>query len=244
MTVNKLIDSMATPPPSQNQDRRIEFFLAASHQLKSPVAIIQWCLQSILEDQALLPNADAELVRKALLQANAMSQLITDMLHVFKLEGAERTLVRVPLGPLVPAVVQQYESLAHQHQVSLVYGPAEALPEVLAEEQYLKQAIINLVDNAIKYSRPGGRVTVTAGVREQWVEVTVTDQGIGMTPADQEQLFHEFYRSPEARKVAHEGTGLGLVLVKHIIEGFGGSIEVKSDSGRGSTFILRLPVVR
>jgi len=227
---------------TSKDDRRLEFFLTASHQLKSPVAIIQWCLQSLTEEANSLKPEDADLVRKALLQANAMSQLIGDMLHVFRLDASERTLVRVKPTPIIEAVIQQYEPMAHKKQVHLVRGVIEDLPEFLGEEQYFKQAVINLVDNAIKYSHEQGRVDVSAELVGREIKITVSDQGIGMTPADQEQLFHEFYRSAEARKIAHEGTGLGLVLVKHIIEEFGGNVEVKTASGKGTTFTLSLPV--
>jgi signal transduction histidine kinase len=228
-------------------DKKNEFFMAASHQLKSPVAITQWCLQSILE----MPSVDAkakEMVRKSLTQANAMSQLITDMLHVFRLQdrqGKAQTYLPVDLNALIEQVITQNEVQAHNRKVHLVRGPIEVLPPVLADQGYLRQAIINLVDNAIKYSPDGGTVTVNAGVtRDHFVEITVQDEGIGIPETEQSRLFTEFFRGEEARVVSHEGTGLGLVLVRNIVEEFGGEVSLESEFHKGSTFTVRLPVAR
>ncbi len=227
--------------------KKTEFFMSASHQLKSPVAIIQWCLQTI-EEQGHIDPKTRELTSKALVQANAMSQLITDMLHVFKLQdrhGKARNFVPVDMNTLVDQVLGQYEVLAHNRGVRLVRGPQEHVPPVLAEEGYMRQAIINLVDNAIKYSPKGGAIEVELCLaKDGWVELSVCDHGIGMTEADQLHLFTEFYRSTEAREVSHEGTGLGLVIVRNIIDEFGGTVEVKSRVHRGSTFTIRLPGIK
>ena len=110
------------------------------------------------------------------------------------------------------------------------------------DEAYFRQAVINLIDNAIKYSPEGGKVVVTAETKGKSMELSVQDEGIGMTDADQMKLFTEFFRSEEAKQVSHEGTGLGLVLVKQIIEELGGEIHVKSQLHKGSTFMIKLPL--
>lgn len=231
----------------ERQDaKKTEFFLAASHQLKSPVAIMQWCLQSMLEDQTLRAK-DKAMVDRSLTQANAMSRLITDMLHVFKLVGrrdAKEGWVPVDVNKLLNEVLVRYEMPAQNRHIHLEKGPIEESLKVLGVEGYIREAIINLVDNAIKYTPEGRHVTVSAIVtKAKMVEIKVSDQGIGLTEADQEKLFSEFYRSPEAQAMTHEGTGLGLVLVKHIAEEFGGEILVDSAANKGSTFYLRFPAV-
>lgn len=224
--------------------KKTQFFMAASHQLKSPVAIIQWCLQSALESKT-LDNKNQELIRKSLVQANSISALISDMLHVFRLvnrQSWQNEFKRLDPGAIIREVVSQYEEIAHNKDVHLVKGPMENVPGVLGDESYLRQAIINLVDNAIKYSLPGSTVTVSACLtKDGYVELCVKDQGIGIAEIDQRNLFTEFFRSEEARGVTHEGTGLGLVLVKQIAEEFGGEVVVKSALRKGSTFIIRLP---
>lgn len=229
----------------ENHDaRKTEFFLAASHQLKSPVAIIQWCLQSVME-LGRVDNKSNEMVRKAMNQANIMSQLIADMLHVFHLmnrKGSEREFSQVNINQLLRQVLEDYEPIAHMKGVHLVKGPMEVLPKVLAEEPYLKQVFVNLIDNAIKYSSSGGTVSVSCQVAKGgYAEIVVQDNGIGISEVDQAKLFTEFFRTPEAREITSEGTGLGLVLVKRIVEEFGGEVKVKSALHKGSVFTVRLP---
>lgn len=231
---------------AKKYDKKAEFFMAASHQLKSPLAIIQWCLQSVLENKEVDPKTQ-ELVRKAVTQSNAMGQLITDMLHVFRLQNRAHQAneyTSVDVNKIIDQVLVQYEVMAHQHKVHLLRAPQEKVPQVWVDESYLRQALVNLVDNAIKYSRSSGTVTVSVKeAKDGSVEVAVHDQGIGIADADQTQLFQEFFRGTEAREVAHEGTGLGLVLVQHIIEEFGGEVRVESHVHHGSTFTMCLPVL-
>ncbi|MBU6389045.1 HAMP domain-containing histidine kinase [Patescibacteria group bacterium] len=232
---------------ADSAEAQTEFFLAASHQLKSPLAIVQWCLQSLLESPE-LATKERTLVVKALTQTNTMSHLITDMLHIFRLvnqRGRLANLVSVDLNRIIDETVEQGVELAHGAKVQVEKGPIEQLPFIPAEETYLRQALYNLIENAIKYSYPGGRVTVTAErEKDGRIGISVTDQGIGIGEADQLKLFTEFFRSEAARDHAHEGTGLGLVLVKHVIEELGGTVSVKSRLQHGSTFTIHLPVKR
>ena len=230
------------PVRDAREERRFEFFLAASHQLKSPVAIIQWCLQSALE-RGELAGKDSELVRKASVQADSMGALITDMLHVLRLENDQRQMgfERVSIAQLIQGIHAQYETYAHDRGISLAALPVPSDQAVMADPTYLKQAIINLVDNAVKYTKPGGSVRISTEKAKGLIRITVSDEGIGIGEAEQAQLFQEFFRGQEAKKVAHEGTGLGLVLVKHIAESFHGRLEVSSVLGKGSRFSIILP---
>lgn len=227
---------------SNADERRFEFFLAASHQLKSPVAIIQWCLHSAL-DRGELAKKDVEYVRKACLQADSMGALISDMLQVLRLEDTHRQqgLERVVLAKQIHEIYSQYQAHAKERGVSLETEPIANSLAVMADPTFLKQAIINLVDNAIKYTKSGGTVTVGAKKTGQLIAITIKDQGIGIAEAEQAQLFSEFFRGAEAKTIAHEGSGLGLVLVKHIAHSFHGNVEVTSKLGEGSTFSIILP---
>jgi two-component system phosphate regulon sensor histidine kinase PhoR len=240
--------SLKTVPQTNQakEDQKLEFFMTASHQLKSPLAIIQWCLQVLLESEG-MANKDRELVQKALTQANSMSHLIADMLNVFRLSSRKNrnsSFVPVSVNKIIDDVLTQYELIAHNQKVHLVRGPIENDLRVLADETYLRQAVVNLVDNAIKYSPDGGKVNIEAKNNPpNLLEILVTDQGIGIGGIELNKIFREFFRGEQAQQITSNGTGLGLVLVKQIIEEFGGKIEVKSELGKGSTFKLILPKV-
>ena len=113
---------------------------------------------------------------------------------------------------------------------------------VAADEEGLRQILDNLVDNAIKYTPEGGTVRITWTVEGSTAQLAVTDTGIGIPPAEQARIFERFYRVDKARSRELGGTGLGLSIVKHLAGAFGGSVSVQSQVGRGSTFIVRLPV--
>ncbi len=221
---------------------KMNFFLAASHQLKSPVAIIQWCLQSILEEKD-VPKDVLYLVHKALDQADGMSHLLADMLQVFRAMHGEQAVPVVVVRPttMLSSLLDQYELVAHNKGVHLVRGVIENLPEIMAKENLLRQALMNLIDNAVKYTPAGKHVTVHAKTEHSQVIITVTDEGIGIPPAEQSRLFTEFFRGEEAKEFAKEGTGLGLVLVKRIIEDAGGEISVSSRLHQGTSFTVSIP---
>ncbi|RPJ38416.1 MAG: ATP-binding protein, partial [Deltaproteobacteria bacterium] len=115
-------------------------------------------------------------------------------------------------------------------------------PVVMADSLHLKQLWTNLISNAIKYTPAGGTVRVFLDQQEGWALGGVEDSGIGISPQELPLVFHEFYRTAEARKMGVRGTGLGLPLVKRIVEGYGGSLEVQSTVGKGSHFRFRLPI--
>jgi len=219
--------------------------MTASHQLKTPLAILQWCLQSVLEDKG-LSQQSRSLLKRGEEQAENMAHLLSDMLNVFRIvhegKGSERALLPVDINVLLKSVLEQYQPIADVAGVRLVRGPMEDLPKILADEPYLKQAIINLVDNAIKYTPAKGKVEVCTKRQGKKVFIEVADSGIGIADADAGRLFSEFFRAESAKQKAREGTGLGLVLVKHIAERFGGTIHFKSVLGKGTTFVLELPL--
>jgi two-component system phosphate regulon sensor histidine kinase PhoR len=243
-----------TPPPQSSPplpaldakaaDPKLEFFLTASHQLKSPVSIIQWCLQSVLELQTVPPDAQ-KLIRKALEQADGMGHLITDMLQVFRLmsqKSGTETLESVSFNKIVDDVFSAYEMVAHNKGVHLVRGAIENVPAVMAKETLARQIVINLVDNAIKYTKPGGHVTVNLAAQKDIIEIKVSDEGIGIPDSERSRMFTEFFRGQEAKDLAYEGTGLGLVLVKHVVESLQGTIDFRSELHKGTTFFVRIPL--
>jgi two-component system, OmpR family, phosphate regulon sensor histidine kinase PhoR len=228
----------------KQEEKKNEFFLAASHQLKSPLAIIQWCLQIVLESPS-VRKKEREMIRKALAQSQDMTKLVGDMLSVVRLVGRstkQDTAVLVDVVDLVRQVVQEHQVVAQAKGVKLLLGELENARPVRVDIAYVRQAILNVVDNGVKYTPAGGRVVVTVHEQAGMAEIRVVDTGIGIADADQRRLFTEFFRSEEAKQVSREGTGLGLVLARHILEQAGGAVTVQSELHRGTSVTLSLPI--
>lgn len=219
-----------------------EFFGTAAHQLKTPVAVIQWCLQTALESKD-LKGHDRDMVMKAVRQADALGELIGELSHFHRVTNhmAAINMVRVDLRLSLEKAIMHGALVAEKSGMRLVSGPIERDAQVLADEILLEQALINLIDNAVKYSNEGGLIEVKLEVSKGRAFVTVRDHGIGIAPAEQDQIFVEFYRGAQGRKHAPEGSGMGLALAKKIAEEFGGDIMLESKLGKGSTFTLSLP---
>jgi two-component system phosphate regulon sensor histidine kinase PhoR len=150
-----------------------------------------------------------------------------------------RSLVR--LGDELEKILPSLKTEADQQGLLLTLT-LQQNPIVMADSLHLKQLWTNLISNAIKYTPAGGTVRVFLDQQERWAVGGVEDSGIGISPPDLPLVFHEFYRTAEARKMGVRGTGLGLPLVKRIVEGYGGSLEVQSTVGKGSLFRFRLPI--
>lgn len=224
---------------------RRDFVAAASHELRTPLTSIKGYAETLL-DGALDNRADAErFVRTILDETNRLMALMADIFSLAQAENeAERGQIATAIGPLRPVVEAALESCAQQaagKQIRLeLEGPAELSARINAS--LLKQAVINLIDNAIKYSPPQSTVRVVIGAEEDRAAIRVIDQGCGIEARHLPRLFERFYRVDKARSRELGGTGLGLAIVKHIALAHGGAVDVASQPGQGSTFSILLPV--
>jgi signal transduction histidine kinase len=166
---------------------------------------------------------------------------VVDLLDLSRLDscGAAPTMQPVRLDDVAARVVEELAPSAERKGRVLSLSKASAL--VMGDEAQLERALINLVDNAIKYSGTGGRIEVAVAEEGAYATVRVTDDGPGIAPSDQPRIFERFYRVDRSRAREMGGTGLGLSIVKHIAQAHGGSVELSSALGSGSTFTLRLP---
>jgi len=173
-----------------------------------------------------------------------MLALINELLDSARLEaGRDLTLNTRPvqLAPLLERLARSLRFHKHwsdDHQVELDIGP---LPEIEADEDKVAQILSNLLNNAVKYSPQGGRITLSAREEEGGIRFSVSDEGVGITPEHQEKLFTKFERLDRGQIERIPGTGLGLFLTRHLVELHGGSITCESEPGRGSTFTVLLP---
>lgn len=226
-----------------------EFISMASHQLRTPLTTVKGYTSMLAEgDFGKLNKTQQEPVQEALDGASRMARLIDDLLNVSRME-AGRFFIDAQKTDVIKMVAQeidQLQSLAKGKKVALNYVPPKArIPEVLLDENKTRQVVMNLVDNAIHYSQPpagGGKVDVSLTTEGNDLVFKVQDNGIGVPKEQQDKLFHKMFRANNAKNVRPDGTGLGLYLVKRVVEDQGGTIEFQSEPGKGSTFGFRLPL--
>lgn len=208
-----------------------------SHQTKTPVANLLLYAQ-LLTEQPLPPEAGA--CAQALeTQAEKLKTLIEDLVKTSRLETGVLALqpVRAPLAPMLAGAVAQLTPKAEEKGIALTLQPTQE--EAHFDPKWTAEAVCNLLDNGIKYTPAGGRVTVAVRAYELFCRVDVTDTGVGLREEEQAKVFQRFYRGRDARE--EEGVGIGLYLVRQIAAGQGGYVKVTSRPGEGSTFSLFLP---
>lgn len=222
---------------------RREFVVNASHELKTPVAGIQALAESLSLALAHDPARAVRMVSRMEREAGRLARLVRDLLDLARLEepDAPQDRRRVDLVPVVMGQLDRLHSTAVEQDVTVTTD----LPErsvIVATPEDVRSIVANLIENAIRYNRPGGRVAVRVTCVDGGVELVVSDTGEGIPPQDRERIFERFYRIDKARSRAAGGTGLGLSLVRHATQRLGGTISLDSELGVGSTFRVELPV--
>jgi signal transduction histidine kinase len=222
---------------------KTHFVNLVSHELRSPLSAVKLQHAVILEGLAGdLTHKQRELLTRAHDKIQGLMDLINDLLDIARIESGHKHLELLPLdlGDVLHEVVELLRAKAEAQKVSLRLELGE-LPLILADRRSMDEVFTNLISNAVNYSPDGGDVTIAAQCRPDYLEVRVSDQGIGIEPEEIAKIFEKFYRvkSPKTRQVI--GTGLGLSLVRSIIEAHRGLVEVESRVGAGSTFKVFLP---
>ncbi|HZP90657.1 MAG TPA: ATP-binding protein [Actinomycetota bacterium] len=222
---------------------RRDFVANASHELKTPAASIRAAAETLatsaLDDPAVVPRFADQLEREAI----RLSRIVSDLLDLSRLEGGSDLDEEVALDALLRDEAERFERAAAEGGIRLSIR-SEPAGRVRGSSRDLSLLIRNLVDNAIRYTRPGGTVDVSVGPENGLVVLSVEDTGIGIPSRDLPRVFERFYRVDRARSRETGGTGLGLSIVKHVVENHGGTVQVRSELGRGTTFVVRLPVAQ
>jgi two-component system phosphate regulon sensor histidine kinase PhoR len=213
-----------------------------AHEFRAPLTALQSFLLILLKGYV-APEKWKEMIQHAFERSQDLLNLVDDLMDLAtatqEMSQGNRSLVR--LGDELEKILPSLKTEADQ-QGLLLSLTLHQNPVVMANDLHVKQLWMNLISNAIKYTPVGGYVRVFLDREEGWAFGRVEDSGIGISPQELPLIFHEFYRTAEARKMGVRGTGLGLPLVKKIVEGYGGSLEVQSVTGKGSLFRFQLPI--
>jgi len=229
-----------------SDDRRVDavrrdFVANVSHELKTPVGAL-----SLLAEAIVSAPDDVEQVRhfaeRMQLEASRLGNLIQDVIDLSRLQGDDPVLRAeiVPVEELIVRAIDEVRTAANAASIEFVVGePSDAL--IYGDRNQILTALRNLLGNAVAYSPAGTRIAIGCRLVDDIIDISVTDQGVGIPAAELERIFERFYRVDPARSRVTGGTGLGLSIVKHVCQNHGGECTVWSEVGVGSTFTLRLP---
>lgn len=228
----------------QPEDDSLDFIAFAAHELRGPITVIRGYLDVISDElEPVLKDDQAELLNRLVVSANRLSSYVNNILNASRYD---RRHLKIHLSE--DSVANIYDTIADDMRLRaisqnrmLAVELSSELPTIAADRASISEVLGNLIDNAIKYSNEGGIVNVTAAQDGDFVKVSVQDHGIGMPSSVVSNLFHKFYRSHRSRETV-AGTGIGLYICKAIVESHGGTISVRSQEGKGSTFEFRLPI--
>jgi heavy metal sensor kinase len=219
-----------------------QFTADASHELQTPLTILRGEIEVALRAPRSIEEYTTVL-KSALEEIERISSLVEGLLLLARADAGVLKMDQqtVDLARVVDEIMDRASHLAQMKSIKLLMGHIEPL-ETTGDFVHLKRLLLNLVDNGIKYTPSGGSVKVSLERKEEKALISIMDNGPGIPPDEQPQIFQRFYRSPEARSKGQGGSGLGLSIVKSIAEAHGGRIELESTPGRGSIFKVYLPL--
>lgn len=237
-------DEMKRQMEQMEKDKKIrqEFFSNASHELKTPITSVRGYAELLCQDFAQDEVTRKDFLNRILKEVEHMTSLIDDILMISRLESkdAEVTLSRVSMKKVLEEVQESLEPQAAACEVT-ISGESEDI-FLQASLQQMRELFLNLISNGIKYNHPGGHVWTKVWQEPEAVFIEVSDDGVGIEPEDQERVFERFFRVDKGRSRKLGGTGLGLSIVKHIAVYYGGQVSLSSEVGKGSRFLVEIPL--
>ena len=222
-------------------DARREFVANVSHELRTPITVVKSYTETLM-DMGAGDETTAHMLGVINEEADRMTRLIRDLLALSKLDNnREMQKLPVDLPALVASVCDRLSIEASEHKQKIVRDIAEEEFSILMDKDRMEQVLVNIVGNAIKYTKDGGTIEVGLKHDEENAYIRVKDNGIGIPKEDQARIFERFYRVDKASSRAMGGTGLGLAIAKEIVDAHGGTISLESYEGRGTTVTITLP---
>ena len=218
-----------------------EFVSNVSHELRNPMASIKVMVETLESGAVHDPQVALDFLARMRGDVDRINSLVDDLLELSRMESGQFRIEAEPLAlaPVIQTVKRQFNETAAAQQVDLAANLEDDLPLVMADGEKLTQVLVNLVENALKFTPPKGRIAIDAQAREDWVLVRLEDTGIGVAPQHLPHIFERFYKVNRSRR--DSGTGLGLAIVKQLVEAHGGRITVESAEGEGCAFTFTIP---
>jgi PAS domain S-box-containing protein len=221
---------------------KTEFISTAAHELRTPLTSIQGFSEILLMREDLSPDEKKKFLTYINKQSVGLAKIINDLLDISRIEsgrGFSLNKVLCDAGEAIKQIIPYFQEQYKKHRFEIIL-PKESL-DLFCDKEKMGQVLKNLLSNAAKYSPEGSLIRVTGEISEDHYQITVEDQGLGMTPGQVENIFDKFYRV-DPSNTAIEGTGLGMTIVKHIVEAHGGEVWVESELGKGTTVRFTIPI--
>jgi len=223
-----------------------EFVTLAAHQLRTPSSGVKWSLQILLDgDLGELNEKQRKIVEEAYKANDKMIRMVRDLLNVAQIEEGKylSKIVLSSIEDIIQSIADSYKKEVEKRKLKFEFKkPKEQFPKLMLDVEKMEIAIKNIFDNALKYTLPGGKVSISLKKDEKEIEVQIQDTGVGIPQEQQRKVFTKFFRGDNAIKIETEGTGLGLFMSKNIIEAHGGRIWFESREGKGSSFYFTIPI--
>ncbi len=224
---------------------KTEFVSIAAHQLRTPLSAVKWILRMLLDgDIGKLSPEQIDFLKKGYQSNERMITLINDLLNVARIEEGRFIYELTPcsLVSIINKIVNNLAEAVKEEKVKIVFEkPQKPLPKIKVDKEKISIVIQNLLDNAIRFNQPGGKVTISVKYDKLNLEVMIKDTGIGIPIEQQRRIFDKFFRADNAIKEETEGTGLGLFICKNIIKAHKGKIWFESKKNKGTTFWFSIP---
>lgn len=225
---------------------KTDFVLIAAHELRTPLTEVKWAMDMLMgKELGVLSRRQRDFLKRSFESNEHMIQLVDDLLKTATVESAQSHYHKVPcdIKKLVSNIVAIHKKIARQKGIIIAFKKQKtSTPLIPVDQEAIKIAVNNLLENAIAYTPKGGRVTVSVVQTQSALEIHVADTGIGISTEDAERVFLKFFRGKDAMKMTTNGVGLGLYIAKKIVEAHGGTVWVQSQPRKGSTFGVSLPV--
>jgi len=222
---------------------RRDFVINVSHELRTPLTAIQGYTETLLDGAIDEPENNRRFLRIIRQNSERLAQLTADLMALSQIEVKAREFSFLPheVADLLSQAADALHTVTEKKNIQIIVEPVEEDLQVECDSEAIHQVLLNLTDNATKYTSEGGTINLGAFVKDNEICFFVRDTGIGIPPEHIPRLFERFYRVDKARSRAVGGTGLGLAIVKHLVLAHNGQVRVESEVGKGSTFYFQIP---